>query len=292
MSRTGREWTVLSMLEWATDYFKKHDVPDPRLSIEWLLAETLGIKRLDLYLNFDRPLSSDELDRLRPLVKRRARHEPLQYITGFTDFMHARIDVTPDVLIPRIETEQLVEEILGAHSQSHFSVLDIGTGSGCIAIALKMERPEWQVSAIDVSPEALSVARRNAEQNEVDDIVFSERNILEWENWDQQQTFDLIVSNPPYVQREEASELEPQVSKYEPGLALFGAGGDIKMIYQQIIEYAASHLKNSGYLYLEIHEHYAEQISALFDRSKWNVQVLSDYEKKQRFIAAQYQLSG
>lgn len=156
MSKKVKEWTVLSMLEWATDYFEQKDIPDPRHSIEWLLAETLGIKRLDLYLKYDRPLSPDELDQLRPMVKRRAEHEPLQYIIGYTDFMNARISVDKSVLIPRIETEQLVEIILDQQSgteNKNLSVLDIGTGSGCIPIALKMECPDWKLSGIDISAE-------------------------------------------------------------------------------------------------------------------------------------------
>src|SRR5699024_8439922 len=127
MSKKVEEWTVLSMLEWATDYFEQKNIPDQRHSIEWLLAETLSIKRLDLYLKFDRPLSPGELNRLRPMVKRRAKHEPLQYIIGFTDFMNARISVNEDVLIPRIETEQLVELILDRHPAAEnpsSSVLD------------------------------------------------------------------------------------------------------------------------------------------------------------------------
>ena len=115
MSTKLKDWTVLSMLEWGTEYFKERGIPDPRLSIEWLLAETLQVKRLDLYLKFDRPLSQSELNDIRPLVKKRARHEPLQYILGYTHFMNARISVTPDVLIPRIETEQLVEILLDEH---------------------------------------------------------------------------------------------------------------------------------------------------------------------------------
>ena len=161
MSRKVEEWTVLSMLEWGTDFFEEKNIPDPRHSIEWLLAETLDIKRLDLYLKFDRPLSPGELDNLRPMVKRRADHEPLQYIIGYTDFMNARIWVNEEVLIPRIETEQLVEIILDdQQADQELSVLDIGTGSGCIPVALKMERPNWDVFGIDISEGALRKARK------------------------------------------------------------------------------------------------------------------------------------
>jgi release factor glutamine methyltransferase len=283
MNRKPEDWTVLSMLEWATDYFESRQIPDPRHSIEWLLAEVLDVKRLDLYLQFDRPLSPAELDRLRPLVKRRAEHEPLQYITGFSDFMSARISVNPDVLIPRIETEQLVELILAQHTGEKYSVLDIGTGSGCIPIALKMERPHWQLSAIDISEKALSLARENARQNEAE-IQFLEGDILSPETVCFDHPFDVIVSNPPYISPDEKEILEPQVREYEPHQALFF--DDIEMMYQKIIEFSVDNLSKSGSLYLELHEHYSSEIMALFDDSKWDARILEDYDKKPRFIIA------
>ncbi len=146
MPETPDEWNVLSMINWGTGYFEKKGIPSPRLSIEWILADILSLKRLNLYIQFERPLSKDELKRIREYVKRRARHEPLQYIIGYTEFMNAKINVNPDVLIPRPETEQLTELILEEHpGNTGLNVLDIGTGSGCIAIALKMEHPDWNI---------------------------------------------------------------------------------------------------------------------------------------------------
>jgi methylase of polypeptide subunit release factors len=169
MSTKADVWTVLTMLEWGTDYFSGKGITQPRLSIEWLLSHVLACKRLDLYLAFDRPLSQAELDELRALVRRRAQHEPLQYITGHTDFFNCRIDVNPAVLIPRPETEQLVEMVLdwGAE-RPQCRVLDVGTGSGCIAIAIKKAKPGWDVTGIDISPEALKTAAGNALINEAD----------------------------------------------------------------------------------------------------------------------------
>jgi len=272
------------MLEWATGYFKEKGIPDPRHSIEWLLAETLGIKRLDLYLKYDRPLSSSELDTLRPLVKRRAQHEPLQYIIGFSDFMNVRICVNQHVLIPRLETEQLVEIILDHHSSdTSYSVLDIGTGSGCIPIALKRERAGWEVAGLDVSQKALEVARKNAKENEVD-VNFQEGDILSPETIQVDDPLDIIVSNPPYITQEEKDTLEPQVREYEPHLALFH--NDMEKMYGSIIQFAESHLRASGTLYLEIHEHYAEQISALFNSNNWKTNIQEDYDRKPRFVIA------
>lgn len=284
MSTRLREWTVLSMLKWGTEYFEEQKIPDPRLSIEWLLAETLRVNRLDLYLKFDRPLSQAELDTLRPLVKRRANHEPLQYIIGFTDFLNTRITVTPDVLIPRIETEQLAENILDNHEAStSLSVLDIGTGSGCIPIALKKERPRWEITAFDISGDALNVARQNAKANDTD-VTFLRRDIFDREHWDFDHSFDLIVSNPPYVLPGEKEMLQKQVTAYEPPLALFCE--DLEKMYGTIIAFSQVHLRPGGILYLEIHEHYSETIVSLFEASAWKISLEKDYEKKPRFVVA------
>jgi len=283
MSSKVEEWTVLSMLEWATDFFKEKGIPDPRHSIEWLLADTLGIKRLDLYLKYDRPLSAKELDTLRPLVKRRAKHEPLQYIVGFTEFMNARISVNEHVLIPRLETEQLVEIILGEHTEKNYRVLDLGTGSGCIPIALKMERPSWEVYGVDISKEALDIARKNAVQNEVE-VTFKEGDILSPDSISFQKAFDLIISNPPYVKPDEKKLLEPQVREYEPAQALFA--DDLEQMYGNIIRIAEENLAQQGSLYLELHESYSKEILDLFDTKAWKATIKKDYDKKPRFIIA------
>ena len=275
------------MLEWATDYFKQKDIPDPRHSIEWLLAETLEIKRLDLYLKFDRPLSPDELDRLRPMVKRRAEHEPLQYIIGYTDFMNARISVNEAVLIPRIETEQLVEIIIDRHSNEHgqdLTVLDLGTGSGCIPISLKMECPNWKLSGVDISEKALTIARKNATQNEVE-ISFSQADIFSPQSIDASEPLDLIVSNPPYITPEEKETLEPQVRSYEPHQALFT--DDIEKMYGSIMQFARQKLSPTGTLYLELHEDYAQTIQQLFHQKNWETELHKDYDNKERFLIIQ-----
>ena len=286
MSTKLKDWTVLSMLEWGTEYFKEKGIPDPRLSIEWLLAETLQVKRLDLYLKFDRPLSQSELDDIRPLIKLRAAHQPLQYILGYTDFMNARLSVNPDVLIPRIETEQLVEIILDDHpgdSNSEVNALDIGTGSGCIPIALKMERPAWMVDALEISPEALKVARKNAEANETD-VTFVQGDIMKWENLSFDKSYDIIVSNPPYILPEEKEELEKQVVNHEPSLALFCE--NLEEMYGSIIKFSETYLKKNGKLYLEIHENYSTVVQQFFNDALWDISLLKDYDKKPRFIIA------
>lgn len=273
------------MLEWGTDFFEQKAIPDPRHSIEWLLADTLNIKRLDLYLKYDRPLSPDELNTLRPLVKRRAGHEPLQYITGYTDFMNARITVNEHVLIPRLETEQLVEIILDKHpAGSYLSVIDLGTGSGCIPIALKMERPQWTVSGIDNSVEALELARENANSNEVDISLWKD-DMLSPQSIEADSPIDIIVSNPPYVNTAEKESLEPQVREFEPPEALFF--DDLEKMYGSIIQFAKNNLSQDGYLYLELHEDYSDKILELFEDDLWSASIEKDYDSKPRFIIAE-----
>lgn len=277
-------WTVLSMLEWATEFFEEKQVRSPRFSIEWLLAHVLSIKRLDLYLEYDRPLSSEELDELRPLVKRRAAHEPLQYITGETDFHHVRLKVQPGVLIPRQETEQLVQWILESYSKKKdLTVLDIGTGSGCIPIAIKKARPNWQVYGTDISNEALTLAQENARLNDTEvaflqDDLFAPSKISELK-------FDLIISNPPYILKEERSYLDEEVKDYEPELALFCES--IQKMYGAIEELCSQNLAKNGALYLELHEHHAEEVFQIFNEQNWEATIKNDYSDKPRFLKAQ-----
>jgi len=286
MSRKSDEWTVLSMLKWATEFFEQRDVASPRMSIEWLLADVLQIKRLDLYLAFDRPLSPDELDKLRPLVKRRAKHEPLQYITGYTTFLDVKLRVTPNVLIPRMETEQLVEIILDTFSDAeNLAYIDVGTGSGCIPIAIQDKQETWEATALDVSEKALALARQNAGKNEVS-VNFIKANLFDWEHLNFESDFDFIVSNPPYVLPEEEMDLNPQVLEYEPLEALFC--DDIDQMYDTIISLSSVFLKPGGFLFLEINATHSARLSSMFEKSNdWTFTIMRDYDGKERFIKAQ-----
>lgn len=282
MPKVPSVWTVLSMLEWATEYFEERSVNSPRFSIEWLLAHVLSIKRLDLYLKFDRPLSSSELSELRPLVKRRAEHEPLQYITGETDFLNTTLKVKPGVLIPRQETEELVNWILESHKEAaELNVLDIGTGSGCIAISIKHSKPDWNVFATDISEDALIIARENAELNEVT-VHFTKEDLFQPSAFTETK-FDLIISNPPYILPSEKNTLDEEVKNYEPELALFCES--TQKMYGAITDYAQKKLKPNGQLYLELHEHYSEEVLQLFDAPKWEPSIKNDYSDKPRFFS-------
>lgn len=270
------------MMEWATSYFETRQVTQPRLSIEWLLADILKCKRLDLYMKYDRPLSPEELETLRPMVKRRSKHEPLQYITGSTEFYNSTFYVDASVLIPRPETEQLIEHIEHDLSdQPPDRILDIGTGSGCIAITLKQLFPQAEVLALDISSEAIDTARKNAAKLG-EEITFIHQDIFSFLPEPDQQ-FDLIVSNPPYIPMQERSTLDTEVEQYEPDTALFL---DTPMtIYQHIEQFSKDNLDpDNGHLYLEIHEEFGLETSHLFDANIWNSDTLQDYSSKDRFI--------
>jgi release factor glutamine methyltransferase len=308
MPRNGDVWTVLSMLEWGTGYFLEKGITQPRLSIEWLLAEVLNCKRLDLYLSFDRPLSDSELEHLRGLVKRRALHEPLQYITGSTDFYNCRIEVNPSVLIPRPETEQLAELAIEEGKKliadaglaitqqtvEHTSirrplhVLDAGTGSGCIAIAIKKAMPDWDVTAIDISHEALVTARRNAENNGTD-IFFARCDFFDpglsgLGSAIQARRFDIIVSNPPYIRNEEMETLDREVREYEPKSALFHH--NVPGVYNALRVLGERWLMPGGLLLAELNEFITEEFVSVFSGPAWQTDLLEDYANKMRFIRA------
>lgn len=282
MSTKERVWTVLSMLEWATDYFVNRDVQDPRLSIEWLLSEILAVKRLDLYLQFDRPLSSDELDLIRPLIQRRAKHEPLQHITGSTQFMNTTIAVNRDVLIPRIETEQLVDLLLEqtqSISKHPVRIIDLGTGSGCIPIAIKKNRPHWECVGIDISDAALQLAMKNALANSVD-VAFQKANI---ENIRDQMSadWDIVISNPPYITFSEKEEMHKQVIDFEPHLALFYENP--LQLYKKILQFAST---SSAKLFLECNDKTAEDVARIAEEFFSEISLINDLDGNKRFVVA------
>lgn len=284
MNKPPDHWTVLSMLKWATTYFKEKGIRNPRYSIEWLLAFVLDKKRLDLYLVYDRPITKKELSQLKPLVQRRAVHEPLQYITGETDFFGTKITVKPGVLIPRMETEQLMEIVLDKTTALESpNVLDIGTGSGCIPIALKNARPLWNLFATDISEEALSIAQQNATLNGTD-ITFAKDDIYSPSFPSEKILFDVIISNPPYILKDEHETLDKEVREFEPELALFC--DSTKNMYGAIQKFSTSFLNKNGLLFLELHENHADEVAKLFTQTGWSTTIQKDYDKRDRFLVA------
>ena len=252
-------WTVLKLLRWTADYFAGRGLDAPRLDAELLLAATLGLDRVGLYVNFERPLQADELAAYRERVRRRAGREPLAYILGQAEFWSLPLKVTPEVLIPRPETELLVEEALPRLSGRQ-QVLDVGTGSGALAIALAHERQELLVTAIDVSPAALAVAADNARSNGVAErIRFAQHDL----GLLPPGPFDLIVANPPYVPSGELAALMPEVRDFEPQLALDG-GIDGLDAYRALARQAGVVLTAAGWLLVEVGSGQAPAVQELF----------------------------
>ena len=250
--RPNPQWTILESLRWTTDYFVSHGIDTPRLDAEILLATALGLSRLDLYLRYDQPLSAEERSRFKGLIKRRIRREPVAYILEQKEFWTVSLRVTPDVLIPRPETECLVEASLALiPTNPLMKIFEIGTGSGAVSIALASERTGHQIIASDLSEIALCIARENARLNGLDGVVqfFCGNGCLPLKETDG--PFDLIVSNPPYIQSDEINRLEPEIRQYEPKMALDGGPDGLECI-RQILTTAHRHLKSGGHLLLEI----------------------------------------
>ena len=253
-------WTILKLIQWTTQYFSRKGVAQPRTDAEVLLAHVLGIERIQLYLRFDQPLRETELAEYREAVRRRATHEPLQYITGRREFWSLELEVSPSVLIPRPETEVLVEKalaLLKGNGSAIPWVLDLGTGSGAIAIALAHEHSGVQVLATDISTAALAVAQRNARRHHVADRVHLVAMDLCCGLAVAGAAFDLIVSNPPYIASSDIPGLAPEIAHFEPRNALDGGLQGLDVI-QQIMEQAHGSLKPSGSLLVEIGQGQAE----------------------------------
>lgn len=255
----AESWTVLKLLRWTADYFAGRGLDAPRLDAELLLADTLGLDRVGLYVNFERPMHSGELAAFRERVKRRAGREPLAYILGQAEFWSLPLKVTPAVLIPRPETELLVEESL-SRLATPARVLDVGTGSGALAIALAHESPEILVTAIDVSPAALALAAENARNNGVAERI---RFALGDLNQLPAGSFQLVLANPPYIPSRDLASLMPEVRDYEPRLALDG-GSDGLDAYRALARQAQAVLSAAGWLLVEVGCGQAEAVRELF----------------------------
>lgn len=287
VGNTGESWTILRMILWSAEYLKNKGVETGRLDAEWLLAAALGVDRLQLYLKYDRPLRSEEREAFKPLLRRRAGREPLQYIIGRTGFRELELKTDPRVLIPRPETEVLVQEVLDWASAGAESVWDMGTGAGAVALSLATEGTWTRVVATDVSPEALSVAADNAERYDLGGHVeFREGSLFE--PLEEGERFDVIVSNPPYIAEGEKGELQPEVRDWEPPEALF-AGEDGLDVIRQLVAGAPKHLLSGGLLALECGLGQAEGIAADVQATGafGAVRIRADLTGRPRFVTAE-----
>ena len=255
---TQEIWTTLKVLTWTKDFLNSKGVANARLEAEWLLCAVTGLDRVGLYLQYDKPLNERELSEYRTLVARRAKREPLQHILGCQEFCGLDYEVTTDVLIPRYDTEVLIVEAVTRKPDAR-TVLDIGTGSGCIAISLQKRLPDATVTATDISNAALTVARRNAEKHGAV-IEFLTGSLCSPVVG---RSFDLIVSNPPYIPTADIEGLEDEVRKYDPRTALDG-GGDGLDIYRALIPASGVHLNRRGWLLVEIGIGQGNDVKQLF----------------------------
>ena len=260
-------WTVLRVIRTSAEWLAARGVDSARLDAEHLLAYALGTTRLQLYLQYDRPLSPEERDALRPLLRRRGRREPLQYIVGRAAFRELDLFVDPRVLIPRPETEVLVQVVLDEVNTSEgLRAVDVGTGSGCIALSLLTEGPFSRVVAIDASAEAIEVARSNAAGLDLPRPVGAETADLEFRcglgltPLRADERFDVIVSNPPYVAVGDEPDLAPEIREWEPRLALF-AGREGFDVIDTLVDGAPDHLEAGGLLALEVGAGQAEIVA-------------------------------
>lgn len=257
--------------------------------VRLIMERVCGIQPYQFYMGKGRDLSDKERTAIRSITERLTTYEPIQYIFGKADFCGLEFAVTPAVLIPRPETEELVELIVRDYPQGNIDILDIGTGSGCIAVALCKMIHGSRVSAIDISPEALAVARKNALNNRVE-VVFHERDILRSSETAESihEMFDVIVSNPPYVMEKEKAEMERNVLGYEPSLALFVPDDDPLVYYRHISRFARRKLKAGGRLYLEINAQMGDAATRELRMMEFSgVKLIRDLSGKHRFVKAE-----
>ena len=289
-----KSWTIKELLKVTIDYLEKKEIESPRLSAEILLAHQLNIDRVKLYLRFDQPLHDKEVAGYRSLIKRRLSREPIQYITGVQEFWSLDFAVGPQVMVPRPETELLVEHAVALCRGNRSAqgpcarILDLGTGCGALAVAIARELEEVSVWASDVSQEALAMARENAKRHGVEERIQFVLSDL-WQGLSNQElTFDIIVSNPPYIRSEAIDSLPPEVRDHEPRQAL--DGGEEGMDYiRNIIQEAPKHLNPGGWILLEMDPEQTTKALGLIEANKnfGEKARLKDYSHYYRVVMAQ-----
>lgn len=283
--------TVLEVLQKTTRFFASKGIDNPRREAEWILSFELGLPRLQLYLQFERQLSEDELGRIREKVRRRARREPLAYILGTAVFCGLELKVDHHVLIPRPETESLaIVAAQWAKDAGVRRILDFGTGSGCLAIYLAKQLPGVKVTALDISQPALQVAKENAERHGVADRIefVQSSGFCGLERGCQ---FDLIVSNPPYIPEPEYQSLQPEVRDYEPKQALIGGPDGLEVI-RLLASNGKGHLVAGGRIYMEFGDGQADKVRKIFEDNGWHViKIETDLSGKERILVAEHVLT-
>ena len=331
MSKPQKIWTLLELIRWSINYLEEKKIDDARSSVEWILCSVLNYSRVDLYLNFDRPLTAEELDLYRPMLLQCASRKPVQQIIGESEFYGLKLIVNEHVLAPRPETELLVEEVIrkegirrkeqgvreekeddpalrnlgegGGEGEmtddenpndrdlstaqlpnrltAQLDILDIGAGSGAIAIALAMNLPKARITAIEKSPEAVEILQRNINYHNLQKrITLINADIFDWEA---DKEYDFIVSNPPYIAEREMSGLDKRVSHYEPYMALSDGGNGLSF-YKYYAEKFINWLKDDGRAILEFGGNDMEESVLSIFSNYTNIEIIRDYQQQARHI--------
>lgn len=277
--------TILEIVKKGTAYLTKHDIESPRLNIELIICKALNCTRIDIYSKFDKPMLDSEVNLIREMMTKRAKHFPLQYLLEETDFLGLKLFIDQNVLIPRPETEQMAQSVISRLKNLNIpdpKVLDIGTGSGCIALAIAKALPEARVFACDISESAIEIAKTNAKHNGIDNVTFGRIDIIN--QLPKEKNFDLIVSNPPYISEVDYSQLAPELFS-EPKTALSDEDDGMKF-YRRFAEVFPTMLKPSGIAYLEFGMGQHQTISGYFSNPFWQTEIINDFADIPRFIVA------
>ena len=276
---TDKIWTTIDLIKWGEDYFVSKGISNAKLEVEWFLCHILNYQRIDLYVQFEQPLMKDELAQFKEMVRRRIEGEPFQHILGKADFYGRDFIVNKHVLIPRAETEIIIELLKKRDAVE--SILEIGTGSGCIAITMSLENLTTSIIATDVSKEALNVAKENTQKFGVENIGFKVHDFLQTGI---NSTFDVVVSNPPYIGFDEMSGLQKEVQDYDPKIALTD-NDDGLSFYRRFAELGTSLLNENGYMLLEFGgAHQVVAISEIFESHQFNVKFHNDLQGDPRIV--------
>jgi release factor glutamine methyltransferase len=253
----------------------------------WVMEHITGLKRVDRLLQKNQPLSSDQEEYWVLIRARMLHHEPIQYVLNEAPFMGLVLEVNRHTLIPRPETEELVSWVLDDHPEKNLRVLDAGTGSGCIALALKQQQPSWEITAGDSSLEALQVAAKNAARYQFH-IHFAEMDILNPQDPGWGGKYKVIVSNPPYIPHKDKASMEAHVTAFEPTTALFVPDENPLQFYKALVAAAPLHLEKGGWLYVEINDGLGEATLQLFQNAEWQAELRNDLQGNNRMIRANY----
>ncbi|MBT5096409.1 MAG: peptide chain release factor N(5)-glutamine methyltransferase [Candidatus Marinimicrobia bacterium] len=277
-----KTWRIIEIIKWGEEYFKLKGFENPKQEIEWLLCDLLQLKRIDLYLKFEDIINKSKLKKLKSWIKRRIQREPLQYITGKVEFYGLKFISTPQALIPRPETERLVDITLNSLEKiPEPKILEIGTGSGCVSIAVSNKKPRANILSLDISKNALELAEINAKSNNCKNINFLEMDFL---NEIPDGRFDILISNPPYIPQKEIENIMPEVKNYEPRIALTDFEEGLNFYYR--IAKVGRTLIPNGIIILEVGlGNHPQKVFSLFKEAGFDqLELIKDYNNNERIL--------